>query len=135
MGSQDRCMKCDRVDCLRAEPPTQAQTAALRRAIDNKGDVSEADRATIESRVEDVRRADDDCWRHRVDWRARCLAAEAERDATRPVVEAAIREVTELASTNYNDARKDLGEAAVRTLTAFIRLSDAVDAYRAKEKT
>ena len=69
------------------------------------------------------------------DWRTRCLAAEAERDAMRPVVEAAIREVTELASTNYNDARKDLGEAAVRTLTAFIRLSDAVDAYRAKEKT
>lgn len=68
MPTADRCPTCDREDCpaacmMRSSPAlyTDAQCVAAGR----------------------------DCRAHAIDWRARCLAAESERDAMREVCEAA----------------------------------------------
>ena len=69
MTATARCPRCDRL-------PTECRAAALRAEA-----FALADHATPAYRA--FIAADADCYERAVDWRARCLAAEAERDALR----------------------------------------------------
>ena len=76
--SIERCATCDRDECRSGEPRAPEYLAAAERILAANGHATLADREIIHRHARQRNAADVDCTAHRVDWRARAIAAEAD---------------------------------------------------------
>ena len=79
--SIERCATCDRDECRSGEPRAPEYLAAAERILAANGHATLADREIMHRHARQRNAADVDCTAHRVDWRARALAAEADADS------------------------------------------------------
>ena len=77
--SIERCATCDRDECRSGEPRAPEYLAAAERILAANGHATLADREIMHRHARQRNAADVDCTAHRVDWRARALAAEADK--------------------------------------------------------
>jgi len=146
----ERCPTCDREGCQVAATTAHAATVTIPVTpgengcncygyFSRSGNPSRGCRVHGEESpaLRDARNAQtgawNDCQARAVDWRARCLAAEAGRDAMRPVVEAAVH--VRVYTEETGDGHRCVARGHRRGKCVDCDFLRAVDAYRARKET